>query len=288
MTLTAQRRGCSMRWPPATMRKSQRRQTTSPAFNVGPDASASGRTRSGSGLVDAPGRFRRRPGPGRPSSASSPLSPLPGQSAAPPDRCSRRIRIQRECRLVAMRKLERELKDSAPGLFPKAGLPDLGEQGVILPSKRVAPESRRGRGLRPASVPPRSGAVVRAVKPRGIGRVWPAPLRPQPLGRGVPFLAGCTIGLLYPPYQGCLRLGDRAAPAWRPASHASGVGADGKAAPGRDPTVRSGGMLVECAHHIERQGSNPARWAPCCVASGCILAPDELAATARGGRAVST
>ena len=57
MTSTAQRRGCSMRWPPATMRKSRRRQTTSPAFNVGPDASASGRTRSGSGLVDAPGRF---------------------------------------------------------------------------------------------------------------------------------------------------------------------------------------------------------------------------------------
>ena len=46
------------------MRKSRRRQTTSPAFNVGPDASASGRTRSGSGLVDAPGRFvagRARP-----------------------------------------------------------------------------------------------------------------------------------------------------------------------------------------------------------------------------------
>ena len=58
MTSTAQRRGCSMRWPPATMRKSRRRQTTSPAFNVGPDASASGRTRAGSGLVDAPGRRR--------------------------------------------------------------------------------------------------------------------------------------------------------------------------------------------------------------------------------------
>ena len=44
-------------------------------------------------------------GPGRPSSASSPLSPLPGQSAAPPDRCSRRMRIQRECRLVAIGRL---------------------------------------------------------------------------------------------------------------------------------------------------------------------------------------
>ena len=68
MTSTAQRRGCSMRWPPATMRKSRRRQTTSPAFNVGPDASASGRPRSGSGPVDAPGRVPSPAGPGRPSS----------------------------------------------------------------------------------------------------------------------------------------------------------------------------------------------------------------------------
>ena len=45
------------------MRKSRRRQTTSPAFNVGPDASASGRTRSGSGRVDAPGRFVAGRGP---------------------------------------------------------------------------------------------------------------------------------------------------------------------------------------------------------------------------------
>ena len=85
MTSTAQRRGCSMRWPPATMRKSRRRQTTSPAFNVGPDASASGRTRSGSGLVDAPGRFvagRGRPAFKRVIPAQPPTRSISGSTRA--------------------------------------------------------------------------------------------------------------------------------------------------------------------------------------------------------------
>ena len=168
MTSTAQRRGCSMRWPPATMRKSRRRQTTSPAFNVGPDASASGRTRSGSGLVDAPGRFVAGRGPAglqarHPRSAPYQVNQRLHQTGALaaygfresvdwlPSAAFEMLVIG--CLLEVsftrpgMRKLERELKDSAPGLFPKAGLPDLGEQGVICPrsawlQNRVAAEAR--------------------------------------------------------------------------------------------------------------------------------------------------
>ena len=140
MTSTAQRRGCSMRWPPATMRKSRRRQTTSPVFNVGPDASASGRTRSGSGLVDAPGRFVAGRGPAGlqarpPRSAPYQVNQWLHQTGAlavygfresvdwlPSAAfemlvigCLQEVSFTRP----GMRKLERDLKDSAPGLFRK-------------------------------------------------------------------------------------------------------------------------------------------------------------------------
>ena len=68
---------------------------------------------------------------------------------------------------------------------------------------------------------PRGGAVVRAVKPRGSGRVWPAPFTAAALGRGGPFLASCTIGLLI--------RGAAGIPRWPPRN---------RPAPGRSPRRR--------------------------------------------------